>query len=104
MLLTAHTAQANTWSKRYSMVTHGGPARRDFVTAAIANSMLTSDACTLLQAPLGADGKRLDFRTSKRNQYLIKIFGHTFTVSKANGQPIYRLKTSPTSLPLYVQV
>ena len=47
------------------------------------------------------DGEPLDFRTSKRNQYVIDVFGTPFRVSKANGQPVYRLSALNCDLTLF---
>lgn len=68
-----------------------GRARRDLLAAAIINSLSKADFASLLVEPTGMDGSPLDFRTSRRNQYVIDVHGTPFRVAKANGQPVYRL-------------
>lgn len=68
-----------------------GRARRDLLAASIINSLSKADFASLLVEPAGLDGSPLDFRTSRRNQYVIDVHGTPFRVAKANGQPVYRL-------------
>lgn len=89
------------WAKNSPGRMRAGRARRDNIVATIINSLSKADFISLLLEPKGLDGEPLDFRTSKRNQYVIDVFGTPFRVSKANGQPVYRLSALNCDLTLF---
>lgn len=90
------------WAKNSPGRMRAGRARRDNIVTAIIKSLSEADFISLLVEPKGLDGQPLDFRTSKRNQYVIDVFGSSFRVSKANGQPVYRLTALKSQLALFV--
>ena len=90
------------WAKNSPGRMRAGRARRDNIVATIIKSLSEADLISLLIEPKGLDGEPLDFRTSKRNQYDINVSGLSFRVSKANGQPTYRLTALDSGLTLFV--
>jgi hypothetical protein len=100
--LAGNVPTSTRWAKNSPAKMRAGRARRDYVVASIINSLSKADLVSLLVEPLAMDGKPLDFRTSKVNQYSINVFGTPFRVSKANGQPVYRLSAVENDLTLFV--
>lgn len=92
------------WAKNSSAKIRAGRARRDYVVASIMNSLSKADLVSLLVEPVGLDGEPFDFRTSKRNQYVIDVYGTPFRVAKANGQPVYRLTALKGDTTLFATV
>lgn len=99
--LAGNVPMSTRWAKNSPGRIRAGRARRDNIVATIINSLTQADFLSLLLEPKGLDGEPLDFRTSKRNQYVIDVFGKPFRVSKANGQPVYRLSAMDCDLTLF---
>jgi len=102
--LADNVQMSTRWSKNSLAKMRAGRTRHDYVMASIMNSLSKANLISLLIEPAGLDGRPLDFRTSKRNQYVIDVYGTPFRVCKANGQPVYRLKALENNLTLFVNV
>jgi len=100
--LAGNILMSTRWAKNSLGRMRAGRARRDNIVTTIIKSLSEADLVSLLVEPMGLDGEALDFRTSKRNQYVINVSGLSFRVSKANGQPVYRLKALDSDLTLFV--
>ena len=100
--LASDVPMSTRWAKNSPGRMRAGRARRDNIVTAIIKSLSEADFISLLVEPKGLDGQPLDFRTSKRNQYVIDVFGSPFRVSKANGHPVYRLTALNSHLALFV--
>ena len=100
--LTDNVPMSTRWAKNSSAKMRAGRSRRNQIAAAITHSFSKVNPVTLCIEPLDTDGNALDFRTSKRNQYVLNILGRTFRVSKANGHPVYRLTGVGFNATLYV--
>lgn len=102
--LAGNALMSTRWAKNSPGRMRAGRARRDNIITAIIKSLSEADLISLLLEPAGLDGQPLDFRTSKRNQYVINVSGLSFRVSKANGQPVYRLTALDSDLTLFVSL
>jgi len=100
--LVDNVPMSTRWAKNTLAKMRAGRARRDYVVASIMNSLSKADLVSLLTLPAGLDGR--SFRTSRRNQYVIDVYGTPFRVTKANGQPIYRLTALEGDTTLFVTV
>jgi len=100
--LTNDVLMSTRWARNTLGRMRAGRARRDLIAASIINSLSKADFASLLVEPTGMDGTPLDFRTSKRNQYVIDVYGTPFRVTKANGQPVYRLMATEGGATLFV--
>jgi len=100
--LAGNILMSTRWAKNSPGRMRAGRARRDNIVTTIIKSLSEADLISLLVEPKGLDGEPLDFRTSKRNQYVINVSGLSFRVSKANGQPTYRLTALDSDLTLFV--
>lgn len=100
--LADNVPMSTRWAKNSEAKLRAGRARRDYVVASIINSLTKTDLVSLLVEPTGMDGRRLSFRTSKRNQYVTDVLGTPFRVCKANGQPVYRLTALEGDTTLFV--